>query len=473
MRSLWHKLNRRIQKSCLLFITPAHKAQLTLFFMIVISIILAITMVAINIGKIARDKTHVDNSADAGALAGASVAAYAFNYVAEANKSDQQRLEGNYNDFTKAMDQYVEKIRQKQVDINRNIEKNLIPPECCSPSICGVPPQAIALAMMDIGMSKQAPSGSWRYKVYQLIKKEGSDQATGKASDDQKGTELGVIPNYWKLQEDFFIAMRERVNDDNKTNDLYQNALSACYRYNLYNSGFPVKMGEDSKQFYDWVNSLTPENVSNGSAETYTWTDGAGRSHMVTATCSIEDFKTWSVNYTKKNRQQIEMDLKQADKKAQKAFNKVMSGAKNDAVACACLPFKPCTSISGCSCYPPEAQADEDFKEAVKKMQEAMDKVDDAREGLNKGGAQQVTRKNGTSRDIIVDLQDITSNAGRSVSSTNFQFHMGGVVKGRRADVDVPTMYPPVQSSATASFRGSGSIPGKEPAHDASLISAH
>jgi hypothetical protein len=103
MRSLWHKLNRKTQKPRLLFITPARKAQLTLFFMIVISIILAITMVAINIGKIARDKTHVDNSADSGALAAASVMAYAFNYVAEANKDNKDfRLEKNYKDFRTA-----------------------------------------------------------------------------------------------------------------------------------------------------------------------------------------------------------------------------------------------------------------------------------------------------------------------------------------------------------------------------------
>jgi len=448
-----------------------HKVQVTVYFMVVIATIIVITMIVINIGKIARDKTHADNAADAGALAGGSVGAYAFNYVAEANKDEDKRFEGNYNDFIDAMDQYVDTIEQRKNDIVTTIENQLIPPPCCNFSVCGVPPQALLLAMMDIGPTKQFPMGTYRRDMYELIKVEGDDSTTGQ--QEQAGQELGVIPNYWKLQADFLYAVKERVQDDGSTGggeDLYSDALTACYKYNLYNCGFPVKMGEDAKEFYEWVDSLEPTNCT---PETYNWTDGAGRTHTVTATCCIEDWLTWEVNHTQMNRQEEKDKLQEADDKAQEAYDKVMQGASDDAWSCACLPFEPCTTIPGCDSCEADSNANDAFNEAIQKMEESFQKVQEARQGLERGGSQTITTKDGMDEYIITDLEDITSNPGRVVQSNNFQFHMGGVVKGGRGDMDTPTFYPPTQSSAMASFQGDGSIPDKNPAHDVSLISAN
>ena len=430
-------------------------------------------MVTINIGKIAKDKTYTENSSDAGALAGASVASYAFNYVAEANKAgDKKRLEGNYNRFKEAMTKYYNIIEDRHGRLQKAMEavKN-IPPGCCA-GMCKAEIGAgiIADGADGIGAVKENPPGKFRNQIYQLIKN--ADKAVADGKRNQESNELGVIPNYWKLQEDFFIAMRERVNDDNKANDLYQNALSACYRYNLYNSGMPVKMGEDAKEFYEWVDSLTPTRVNNGTPETYNWNDAAGRSHTVTAICSIDNWLSWTVNKTSYNREQVTTTLETtAENFAAQAYKDVKSAQASYATGCAvepCCPASICKSI----CDAADEAGDASMTSAMTNLGKAMGEVAIAYIAVTtEGSPKTVSEKKGMKDDIITDIEDI--NVQRVVNSSNFQFHMGGVVKGPRGDIDTPTFYPPTQSGAAASFAGSGSITEKNPAHDAALISAN
>ena len=106
--------------------------------------------------------------------------------------------------------------------------------------------------------------------------------------------------------------------------------------------------------------------------------------------------------------------------------------------------------------------------QSVTHMQAANRLSDQADQGLQKGNIQTSTSKD-IGQNILGDLDDINHN--RKVTSVNFQFHMGGVVKGPRGDIDTPTFYPPTQSSASANFEG-GSIRDKQPTHDARLESA-
>jgi len=61
------------------------KGQLTPFFIAIVVIILIASLITINVGKIALNKTYTANGSDAGALAGASVMASVFNNAAVAN----------------------------------------------------------------------------------------------------------------------------------------------------------------------------------------------------------------------------------------------------------------------------------------------------------------------------------------------------------------------------------------------------
>ncbi len=62
-----------------------HKGQLTPFFIVLIVALVIASLVTINIGKVALNKTYSANASDAGALAGASVMASVFNNIAVAN----------------------------------------------------------------------------------------------------------------------------------------------------------------------------------------------------------------------------------------------------------------------------------------------------------------------------------------------------------------------------------------------------
>ena len=100
-----------------------------------------LAFVVINIGKTAKDKTYADNAADAGALSAASVMAYAFNYVAEANKKEQVKLEQNWEDFKKALANYVdnaESLKQEYLGISADTRSKV----CCS-NICETTAPAI------------------------------------------------------------------------------------------------------------------------------------------------------------------------------------------------------------------------------------------------------------------------------------------------------------------------------------------
>ena len=59
--------------------------QVSIYLISIMVLMIFFAFMVINLGKTAKDKTYADNAADAGALAAASVMAYAFNYVANAN----------------------------------------------------------------------------------------------------------------------------------------------------------------------------------------------------------------------------------------------------------------------------------------------------------------------------------------------------------------------------------------------------
>ncbi|MBN3040555.1 MAG: hypothetical protein JW867_05465 [Candidatus Omnitrophica bacterium] len=426
------------------------KSQLTVFFIAIIATLLIITMVTINIGKIAKDKTYTENSSDAGAIAGASVCAYAFNYVAEANEDDQDnRMEDNYNDFQDAVSGGRDAptgVPERQGPYFRNgyqqiedswdwIEATQWDTYCCS-GICD--------ADFDIFWAV------WEANNFIL----------------QMQALKQVIKDYADTQDKFYREIRETVHDDAAgQSDLYNNALSMCYRYNLYNSGMPVKMGEDAKEFYEWADSLTPGRVSNCSPETYNWTDAAARTHTVTATCCINPIHTYQVYLTQiPERSEIDNLLDQAIEMAESAIQWMFDASDTYAAGC---PFCPC--FPGL-CEPFDWGGDWMMQFAGEDLEEAYNLAEQAEQGLKLGSPETSNSKTSLQSKIIAYIQDITHS--RTLTSSQFQFHMGGVVKGPRLDLDTPTFYPPTQSGATSSFAG-GSIHPQRASHEARLILAH
>jgi hypothetical protein len=356
--------------------------------------------------------------------------------------------------------QYARQNKQDYDDLSREAKQQ----NCCTP-VCN----AIGVARMARYQIGNRQSHGYLLTVNEMIK---NPNTTSNPNDDQQGTDLGIIPNYWKLQEDFFQAVYERGVQ------LHQVALSAGMRYNLYNSGFPVKMGEDSDQFYSFVDALQPGVVGSCMPMPYFWVDGAGRAHIVTASICIQEVRTYSVRTTSGTRAQVTQTLNMAMRLADQAINMVDRAMQQYQNACS-WSAPPCCWCSVLCCVPPcwgpickmyELAGDALMYMADFLMNMSLQQVNNAYNMLQQGGTITTSSQSGTSSHIIVQIQDVIH--PRTVSSSNFQFHVGGPVKGARGDIDTPTFYPPVQSGATASFAG-GNIGGGQASHDARLISAH
>ena len=475
------------------FKLPHRNTQVSIFLISIMVILILLTFIVINVGKTAKDKTYADNAVDAGALSAASVMAYSFNYVAEANKNEDTKLEKNWHAFAKALNKYVnnaEKLKQEYLKISAETKS-----KACCLDICATVLGAVGVEAMggegltdayiaDIfdnyggGLTKQAMDkiGTADVKgyidqVHQLIKGAGEGDASN-SGDLQHGTELGVIPNYWKLQEDEYIAIRERVHDDGlNPSDLYQNALFAGYIFNFYNSGISHRLDRENQKSYSaFLQGITPGSVKTGKQETFSWTDGAFRHHSVTAVVSIDDVHSYDLVETTDNRAIIKFKLDTAKALARAAKATIKSVAV-PAYTTGCLCAGGCAPPIWCPgvCAIADGVGDLAMLGADLLMEAAQIVVVSARDGiLSDTTRPSGEKKNDTHANVIKYIQEIKHD--RLVSSTNYQFHMGGPVKSRRGDFDFPTFYPPVQSQATADFRGCGTIFPQEPRHDARLV---
>ncbi|MCK9614624.1 MAG: pilus assembly protein TadG-related protein [Candidatus Omnitrophica bacterium] len=445
-----------------------NSTQISIFFIIVIATLIAITFVTVNIGKIALDKTYSGNATDGSALSGASAMAYAFNYVANANAGDGDKtFKKNWEKFDQAVTKYVQNTSKLYMEYTQ-LSSQAQSKTCCFSIVLA--PELAQKAYDKIG--KKAGSGKgtgFIGQVNELIKNAWPE---ANSEDDQKENDIGLIPNYAHLQESFYKAVRERVQDDNEgQNDIYHNALYLGYMYNFNNSGISHRLGKiNQKQYSAFLEEIKPETVRSGEAKTFSWVDGAGRAHTVTAIVNIQDALNYKVVETVENRQQIKEKLDEAMQLAEEAKMDVQNAINDYQTAVSCIPYVPCTSIPGCSCPENDASGDLQMQEADMAMQEAISKVLDARAGLRKGDSKSSSKKDDTNKDIICYIEDIEHD--RQVESSNFQFHMGSPVKGMRGDIDIMTAYPPVFSDSTASFQGNGDIENGQASHDASLVSA-
>jgi hypothetical protein len=448
--------------------TNKRKSQLSPFYLTIIATVLILTMVTVNIGKIAKDKTYTANSADGGAISAASVMAFAFNYVANANKSSgDDKLHANWDRFKNELDKYVNNTQNlyDQYVVLSNATQAMT---CCE-TICGAEAEA-QKAIEKIG--KKAGSGKgtgFIGQVNELIK--GAWPAADSNEKKQLENDIGLIPNYAQLQESFYIAIRERVHDDSKNgNDLYQIALSAGCKYNMFNSGFPTKMGEDSKMFFEFVDQeCSPDTIENGQAVTFTWTDKAGRSHTVSAITSIDAVHDYELYEAEATRSNVKQMLDESMQEATDAIADIETAKEWYNAACDCTACLPCDIWCICipDCFGLDEEGDASMRDADTHMSNAMNLVRMTQQGIEQQRTNSSGKKTDTNGDIIWYIKDITHN--RQVTSENFQKHQGGVIKSPRETPDTPTFYPPVQSSATASFAGNGNIENGEASHDSSL----
>ena len=413
---------------------PVRKTQVSLFFISIIATLILITFVTINIGKVAKDKTFAGNAADGGALSAASVMAYAFNYAANANeKGKNDALENNHDEFKQAYDKWFQNVYKQEAD-EYAASSNTI-----SGTYCPSGPGLVAQVEKEII--------AFILQVTDL--------------------KTNVIPSYQKKQNDFYQKIREKVHDDGQgtPNDLYNIALSTGQLFNFSNSGTSHRLGKISQKMYSqFLQQLEPGQVRSGEPKTFTWVDGAGRVHIVFGIIIIEPAQTYTVKVTGMDYSTVTSTLQQSIAMAQQALG--TASAASSAYAGG-DHFFPCGIFTG-PCL--NGVGDGLMQQVIAEMESAREIANSVHQGLDASKDIPSGSKGSLQNEIIKYIVDIQHS--RLVCSTNFQFHMGGPIKGMRGDIDTPTFYPPITSSAIASFRGSGSIHPQRQAHDASLKTA-
>ena len=265
-----------------------HKGQLAPFFIVLIVVLIIAALVTVNIGKIARTKTYSGNSTDAGALAAASTLAYALNYVATAN----EKMEGNYENFNEEAGKHF-----------TNAWAHL-----------SMAQTYITFAMIT---AYKWPSRTARFLVSPAQDEvddfvDEMDLLRDEEVDSSTNMPKGIVPHYHKFQQDYYEFIRGKVHDDgDNSNDLYTNALVAGYKFNLLNSGIAVKKGEQGQSdFQSYVDGITISNVTNNGEKSYSWQDGQGRDHEVTAKIKIDNLRNYRISKTSSKYQPVISQLR-------------------------------------------------------------------------------------------------------------------------------------------------------------------
>ncbi|MBD3246932.1 MAG: hypothetical protein GF333_08020 [Candidatus Omnitrophica bacterium] len=428
------------------------QGQVTMYFLAIVSTLIIVTFITVNIGKIAKDKTHSGNAADAGALAACSVMAAGFNYVADKNGTQRGAndvpLEYTHNKNNKPGAPQADQNRSLAADKSNQVKHDT------EGWAQGVSPHGTSAPMQ----------GSIQGLMPQEEKKQ--EQNIDDAKDDADEEQESQLERAKEIADDLYGEQGEQSN-------FYDNALKAGYLYCFYNSGIQQKVSGtqiNSRRYQNFLERLQQQKPSNGTPQTFFWVDGAARAHAVTCLVQVEKPDRWNMETARDTKPQTDQKFEEGG-----AHNGAAQRANQTAQVFNNLGVPVSGSLIDRTVFAPGAKGASST--ANTEVDNAARAHHSAQQGKKKGGKRETRGPNGAENDTIAYINDI--HHSQTVFVANFQFHMGGPVKGMRGDVDVPTFYPPVQSTAQATFNhgGQGRIhnqggEGSSPRYECGLITA-
>jgi hypothetical protein len=312
------------------------------------------------------------------------------------------------------------------------------------------------------------------------------------ATNAQNATKVqGEQDKYQKYADDRQKNRRETLDDSN-TSDYMDTALSQAYKILFQNAGVSHRLGRAGQQAYSsFLQSLEPGSVQSCEPKTFFWVDGSGRPHMVTGVVCIESAQNQQLRVTPKTLSQEQALTTQAQTQYTLAQTHSLAAQGNHTtsktewdlwvstwhiphlIAAFKYNFLGDTDIDN---------ANNALTQAIKARSQWMEgeagrDKNHSEENAN-GKPKESSNSGDDSDDILMYVNDIHHT--RTVQAMTFQFHMGSPVKSIYGDIDTMTFYPPVQSSAVATFNytgegnihRSGSEEGSDPKHECGLIAA-
>ncbi len=390
------------------------KNQVSIFFITIMATLIVLAFVVVNVGKIAKDKTYTANAADAGALAAASVMATAFNYVSHANG---QREPSGF----KA--QEVQNREFNQGNTREFMEGH----------------NASANAESSAGLWVLSPAAIghiWKMAedIVAMI-------------EDWFDAFLHELNFDRTQQQNLDNTMRAVSGNQENPDNYYNRALVAGYYYNFLNSGISVKVQgtDDAQRFEQFLQNITVNNVQSGMPMTFSWVDGAFRGHSVTAIVMIEPVDNWNIRINRDDdaTQQADYQRGDAELKSSLADNRSSEGSHLAGIA------DPTFDLL---IHAPIGWAFNLL--SVFQLNQGTNTYRKWHDGQREAQNMLVNQSRQAEPYTIAYIEDIIHS--QTVFSANFQIHIGGPIKGLRGDVDIPTFYPPVQSTSRASFNCNG-----------------
>ncbi|MBD3263860.1 MAG: hypothetical protein GF375_02005, partial [Candidatus Omnitrophica bacterium] len=227
------------------------KAQLFLFYILIIVVLIIAALITVGIGNVAKTKSYSSNSADSGALAGASTLATTFNYVSRANEF----FEENYDRFHAEAQRHFENAWDYMA-LAKEDTKTAHDIACSDP--CRA--RDMIDPIIDIYLED---------KFIDEMEKLGDESAvpTGPTPGiPGSAYPYGIIPHFQRFQEVFYQKLRYALHQDEDLQfDFYNVALAAAYKLNMLNSGIMVKLPPEGKEeFLLFIDEIVPGHVYNG-----------------------------------------------------------------------------------------------------------------------------------------------------------------------------------------------------------------
>jgi len=430
------------------------KSQVTVYIFTVMAALVLTAFVIVETGKTAKDKTFTDNSVDAGALATASVMATGFNYITEKN-------DANESDHNK-----------KEADKELEKNKGEIPGPTPGQQMRGSMKEVQRLIEQFSQQAQNAPICQSAVSPAQSAIEKARTQM------DNCDELLNDLDKYnEKQREDLKNQADNLYGESGNQKNYYDTGISQGYKIAFQNAGISHRLGRLGQQMYSaFLQSLEPGSVQSGEPKTFFWVDGSGRPHMVTVIVSTEAVNNWTVVCSEDNVETTKAKVRNGKglyEMGMKVFEQAKAKYENCPADEMCVWYGYCVNSFG------ECE-DNPAGDALMKQGEKLCKqgLDDYLEPAIKGLENDKDVQRGQSSDLDPEtpkyIKDI--HHSRTVQAMSFQFHMGSPVKSVYGDIDTMTFYPPVQSSAVATFNydGSGKIDGQSPScsHSSGLISA-
>jgi len=450
------------------------KSQVTVYIFTVMATLVLTAFIVIEVGKTAKDKTHSDNAADAGALAGGSVMATGFNYFSDDNNS-QHDTQQDYErkKYKEEQNRHDEIILGNDTDIYTHMDSSGSSSGSSSSGNSSGNGNANYL-----GLSQ--PQGPATDGEAAKLDDKAAEEAEKNLRNSSKAQEAENL--YQKWADDRQQKRRDTLDGSN-TNDYVDTALSQAYKILFQNAGVSHRLGRAGQKMYSaFLQSLEPGSVQSGMPKTFFWVDGSGRAHMVTGIVCIEPATNHDLKVTPNTLTAQKNLTKTAVTEYQSVANHSKAAAKHHTSAQAYWDLGDVTQAE----YE-DMMGDNEINQALAALETAktartnwmIGEGGRGTAGASENGRSKASSSGGDDNDDILEyVNDIQHS--RTVQAMTFQFHMGSPIKSVYGDMDTMTFYPPVQSSAVANFNytgqgnihRSGNAEGSDPKQECGLVAA-